>query len=119
MTKKTTAKKTPAKTAKPPKAQAAKHANICRHVLIVKRKGHTEKFDGRKAYASAYFACQSAHLSEEESELIAQEVHKRLCDTLRTRKQATSQEIFEVISRELKRVHASSGEMYEKNRSKT
>ncbi len=84
----------------------------CAHVLIVKRRGHSEKFDGKKAYASAYFACRSAHLEEEESELIADEVLKRLCTKLAKKKSVPSKEIFKLITFELKRLHADAGFMY-------
>ncbi len=41
---------------------------------IVKRKGHKERFDERKIYASVFAACMTLRMSDEEAELIAQMV---------------------------------------------
>lgn len=46
--------------------------------FIVKRKGHQEHFDERKAYASIYFASRSAHLGEKEAETLANKVVSEL-----------------------------------------
>ena len=38
---------------------------------IVKRKGHKEKYDERKVFASVYASCLALRMSDEEAELIA------------------------------------------------
>lgn len=42
--------------------------------ILVKRHGHAEEYDGRKVYASVYAAALNAHLSEMESEALADKV---------------------------------------------
>ena len=38
---------------------------------IVKRKGHKERFDERKVYASVFATCMTLRMSDEEAEMIA------------------------------------------------
>ncbi len=56
------------------KANKAAKTSSSDDVIIVKRGTHAQQFDDRKVYASAYFACRNAHLSEKEAEKLAEKV---------------------------------------------
>ena len=81
-------------------------------VLIVKRKGHKESFDEKKAYASCYFAARNCHLSEQESEKIAATALKNLKMWVSAKKEVSSSEIFEFLSNELSKIRNDVGFMY-------
>ena len=70
---------------------------------IVKRKGHIEEFDERKAYASVYAACASAHYDESGCEKTADSVTKAVKKLVKNKKKILSSKIRERISAELKR----------------
>ena len=42
--------------------------------MVVKRKGHCQKYDERKVFNSALFACRNAHLLDKECREIASKV---------------------------------------------
>lgn len=62
---------------------------------VVKRRGHKEEYDEKKAYASIYSACRNVHMSEPDSEAIASRVITELNDWVAQKKEVSSQEIFE------------------------
>ncbi|MDP6647884.1 MAG: ATP cone domain-containing protein [Candidatus Woesearchaeota archaeon] len=70
---------------------------------IVKRKGHTEEFDEKKAYGSVYAACASAHYSEEECESTANSITKKIKKFAQSKKKIDSSEIRKRIESELKK----------------
>ncbi len=70
---------------------------------IVKRKGHTEKFDERKVYGSVYAACASAHYHESECEAIADTVTKKIKRFVKNKKRVDSSEIRKRVGSELKK----------------
>ncbi len=83
---------------------------------IVKRKGHTEPFDPRKVYASAYSACRNAHLSEMMAEKIAESVTAGLKKWIAKKPRVSSQEIFEQVNKVLKDLHPDAAFLYETHR---
>lgn len=83
---------------------------------IVKRKGHKEKFDERKAYASVYWACRSSHLHAQECEQIAQKVVSALQKHIHEKKEVDSAQIFEFIGKELQKHNEHVAYMYKTHR---
>ncbi len=83
---------------------------------IVKRKGHLEKFDEKKAYASVYFACRSSHLGEQEAEKIAQKVLQSLTKEMAPQKEVSSDWIFSFISKEMEKHNKDAAYMYRTHR---
>jgi len=61
---------------------------------IVKRAGHTEKFDQRKLYASVYAACLAVRVSVREAELIADQVTSDVINDMSSKYEVTSKDIF-------------------------
>ena len=61
---------------------------------IVKRKGHTERFDERKVYASCYAACLSAHMHHHHAEKVCEKVVVGIKKWIATKKEVTSSHIF-------------------------
>ncbi len=99
MMKKKTKKKTPAQT---------------QH--IVKRRGHAERFDERKVYASVYAACLNAHILHEKAEKMADKVAAGIKKWLACRKTVTSEQIFRETATLLKKQNADASFMYETHR---
>lgn len=83
---------------------------------VVKRKGHFEEFDEKKAYGSVYWACKSSHLGAEKCELISQKVVDSLKQKTSDKKEVNSDEIFEFISKELEKHHKDAAYMYRTHR---
>ncbi len=81
-------------------------------MLIVKRKGHTEKFDQRKLYASVYAACTTLRMSEEEAELISLKVMQNVIDQLQNQNEVNSSTIYEKAHQELESFHPEAAYMY-------
>ncbi|MBI2654376.1 hypothetical protein HYX02_06230 [Candidatus Woesearchaeota archaeon] len=83
---------------------------------IVKRKGHTEIYDDRKVYGSCYFACRSAHLSEQESEKICNKVSSSITKWIKTKKVVSSNDIFRKLIEELQKHNEDAAFLYETHR---
>jgi transcriptional regulator NrdR family protein len=71
--------------------------------VVVKRRGHGEKFDERKTYGSVYAACASAHYGEVKCEKTADEVTKTIKKFVKNKKEIPSTEISKKIIIELKK----------------
>lgn len=71
--------------------------------IIVKRKGHKERFDERKVYGSVYAACASAHYDEMRCEEIAEDITKKIKKFFNNKKETQSIEIRKKIESELKK----------------
>lgn len=71
--------------------------------IIVKRKGHKEKFDEKKVYGSVYAACASAHYSKLDCEKISQEMTNKIKAYIKNKKNVQSIEIHKKIETELKK----------------
>lgn len=83
---------------------------------IVKRRGHKEPFDSRKVYGSTYAACRNAHLSEIQSEKIAETVSGNLEKWIANKKEVSSQDIFEQTILILRELHPDAGFLFETHR---
>lgn len=83
---------------------------------IVKRKSLMQEYDSRKVYGSAYAACRNAHLSEVQSEKIAEMVTARIDQWIAKKERVTSQEIFEETAAILKELHPDAAFLYETHR---
>ena len=71
--------------------------------IIVKRRGHKERFDEKKVYASVYAACASAHHAELKCEKIAEKVLQTIKKFIKNKKSIQSTEIRKKIENELKK----------------
>lgn len=80
---------------------------------IVKRRGHTEKFDEKKVYGSVYAACASAHCAEMLCEKTAEEITKRVKQFIKKKKEVHSGEIRRKIETELKKIDEELAFFYE------
>ena len=83
---------------------------------IVKRKGHKQKFDERKLYASVYAACLSAHVDKEEAEATANLVGREIKKWMEGKKEVTSNEIFNQTGEELSHLNKDAAFMYTTHR---
>jgi len=83
---------------------------------IVKRKGHKEPFDSRKIYASAYASCRNVHLSEIQSEKIAEAVELRMRKWIEQKQEVNSEDIFQEVIKILKELEPDAAFMYETHR---
>lgn len=63
------------------------------HNHIVKRKGHAEKYDERKLYASIYHSCLAVRETAEASEMLAERVVKEIGEWLEKKHEVTSHDI--------------------------
>ena len=73
-------------------------------VTVVKRKGHKEKFDERKLYASIYAACASAHLEELSCEKAAKKITEVVKKQIKNNKELQASEIHKKVEKELKKI---------------
>lgn len=76
-------------------------------IHIVKRKGHNEKYDEKKVYASVYAAALNCHYTEREAEQIASDMMRKTNKAVAKRKQITSHELREFITSNLSDKHVS------------
>lgn len=83
---------------------------------IVKRAGHTELYDERKVYGSCFFACRNSHLSEKEAEEICKKVSAAASKWVRTKKIVSSNDIFRMLIKELKKHNEDAAFLYETHR---
>jgi|SRR3989344_6390833 len=83
---------------------------------IVKRKGHLEIYDERKVYGSCFFACRNAHLSQEESEQICSKVCAAITKLVKSKRIFSSNEIFRMLIKELKKHNEDAAFLYETHR---
>lgn len=84
--------------------------------LIVKRKGHKEKFDPRKIYASCYAACLSSHLQVRYAEEICEKVTKEVGGKLKNAKGVSSAKIFQLVEKAIKKHDKDAAFMYKTHR---
>ena len=83
------------------------------HRHVVKRRGHLEKFDDRKIYASAYAAALTAHLTPKRAEEIACEVCNAIGKWVAAHTMVTAHMIYEQIVKELRKHDKNAAFMYE------
>ena len=83
---------------------------------IVKRRGHKQPFDSRKVYASSYEACRNAHLSEVQSEKIAEAVEAKIKRWIASKQEVTSDQIFQEVIKVLRELEPDAAFLYETHR---
>lgn len=84
---------------------------------IVKRHGHSEKYDERKLYASIYNACVATRVSDQEAELVADKVTKLVNDWLEKKHEVTSKDITRVAANHFNSYNSTASYLYEHHRS--
>ena len=80
---------------------------------VVKRKGHLEKFDERKIYASVYEACHVTHLSTPHAEKIASSVSNQIKKWMEKKDKAGAHQLHKEVVKALKKHHADVAFMYD------
>jgi len=83
---------------------------------IVKRAGHKEKFDGRKIYASVYYACRTTEMGKKDSEKTASQVESEMNKWVRNKSAVTSDQIFREVAKKMKKHNKDAAFMYETHR---
>jgi len=93
-------------------AKLVKECTFC----VVKRAGHREEFDERKAYASCYAACINANVPKQKAERICEKVVAAIKQHLRKHKEIGSSELFNMLVRELRKQDPKAAFMFETHR---
>lgn len=83
---------------------------------IVKRKGHKERFDERKVYASVFAACMTLRMSDEEGEMIAHMVSHEVSDEFKTVHEVSSHSIHNFVVKSLKKYNSDVAYIYDTHR---
>ncbi len=84
---------------------------------VVKRKGHKEKFDERKVYASAYAACVlTESMRTKRCETVANNVSKEVKKLIIKKKCVNTEEISGRVAKILKKYSNDAAFMYETHR---
>jgi transcriptional regulator NrdR family protein len=83
---------------------------------IVKRKGHKEKFDERKIYASVFAACMVLRMKDEEAELIAHMVSDEVEKELKDVKEMDAHKIHKLVTQSLKKYNSDVAYIYDTHR---
>ncbi|MEM6998048.1 MAG: ATP cone domain-containing protein [Patescibacteria group bacterium] len=79
---------------------------------IVKRAGHSEKYDQRKLYASLYYACISVRETEATAEMIADAVCKEVGHWLSHKHEVTANDIRKQAAKHMHDYHPEAAYMY-------
>ena len=85
-------------------------------IHIVKRKGHKERFDDKKVYASCFAACLNVHMEKHKAEKCADKATKDVKKWISKKKETTSDKIFKEVVKALKRYDRNAAFMYETHR---
>jgi len=85
-------------------------------MIIVKRRGHTEKFDQRKLYASIYSACMAAQMTEKACEEYAKLVTEKVKKDLKKKQSTDSKTIFKLAIKHLRKKSKDAAFLYETHR---
>ena len=84
---------------------------------IVKRHGHNEAFDERKLYASIVNACLATRMTDQEAELIADNVTNHVKQWLEPKHEVTSHDIKRATVRHFEAYNPDAAHLYEHLRS--
>ena len=82
-------------------------------MIVVKRRGHTEKFDQKKLYGSVYGACLVAELNEGACEKNADFVTKQVTKELKKYKNVDSKKILKTAAKHLRKKSKDAAFLYE------
>ena len=80
---------------------------------IVKRKGHSEKFDERKIYLSCFASCRVVGIPDRQNEKICSSVTKGARAWIRNRREVKSKDILKFVVASLKKHSKEAAFMYE------
>ena len=83
---------------------------------VIKRKGHKEKYDERKVYASCYSACLASHIPIRQTEKICEKVSKKISTFVKKKKSVTSDQIFSEAAKSLSSQDKNAAFMYKTHR---
>jgi transcriptional regulator NrdR family protein len=83
---------------------------------IVKRQGHTEKYNAKKLYASIYASALANREPAGTAELIAQEVVEKVEAWIEDRHEVTSNDIRRIAGDYLKFINPDAAQIYQKHR---
>jgi len=83
---------------------------------IVKRRGHKERFDERKIYASCFASCRVVGLHDKQTEKICGSVTTSVKAWMRNKREVSSDDIFKVVVRSLRKHNKDAAFMYETHR---
>lgn len=83
---------------------------------IIKRKGHKEDFYEKKLYASIYSAARISGLKEKEAENIADKILKSVLSSIKGKNCVSSDFIFKLAIKNLKKINKEIAFMYETHR---
>jgi len=84
--------------------------------IIVKRRGHKEKFDERKIYASCYAACLSSHLDRSYTEKACEAVTRHVKSWMKNKREVSSSQIFKMVEKVLRKYDKDAAFMYKTHR---
>lgn len=84
-----------------------------KRMVIVKRHGHTEKYDHRKIYGSVFAACLASHVPEAKAEKIADSTCKTVDKWVKSKKSVTAHHIHLQATKHLKKHNKNAAFMYE------
>jgi len=85
-------------------------------IHIVKRRGHLQRFDERKVYATCYAACLASHIQREKAKKICETVMKGIKGWIRPKKIVTSDQIFKETAKLLAKQNRDAAFMYKTHR---
>lgn len=80
---------------------------------VVKRRGHKEKFDERKIYASVYESCHAAGLTTQQAEKMGAKIADQIKKTVEKKDMVNAHEIHQEVARALTKMNRDAGFMYE------
>ena len=83
---------------------------------IVKRKGHKERFDERKVYASVFAACMALRMSDEEGEVIANLVSHEVAEEYKTVHEVSAHTIHNFVTKSLRKYNSDVAYIYDTHR---
>ena len=83
---------------------------------IVKRGWHVEPYDEKKVYGSCVFACRMVHLTQIQSEKIAEKATITINKQAQKKKFISSNDIFQMIISELEKYSEDASFMYKTHR---
>lgn len=79
---------------------------------VVKRRGHKEKFDERKVYASVYEACHAAGLSTKQAEKMGEKTAAHIKKWMEKKEAVDAHEIHRETTRIVSTMNKDAGFMY-------
>ncbi len=80
---------------------------------IVKRRGHKEKFDERKVYASCYAAGMSCQIDHPKAEALCEKVTRDMKQWIKNKKEVSANEIFVQMAKTIAKYNKHVAYMYE------